>query len=808
MIQSISRRKFVAVVIALTAMVGGTLQAFASDTAAAASRTPPSSAEAALSTSYATPTGAIIVSTSGSDSNTGSAAAPLRTITKAISVVPPWGTVVVHGGVYREGSSSSIRKSLTLQNYPGEQVWMDGTDVVTAWSTDANAWVTSWSTPSFCSGGYYNYPYLSQASNNSGPCTHKDMAWDPSNLAAGDPQMAFVNGAALKEVTSRSAVGVGSFFYDQSARKLYMGTNPNGAKVELTARPTALVLEGGNGFTLRGIGFTRFASNEFDGNRTHGAVLVNSPNVIMDNLSFTFNAAAGLSVSNPHNASLTNSFFGSNGFNGLDANGSYRTGGIDNMVVTNNMFDGNNTELFGTGCNLSCATAGSKMAHMNGLLLKGNIFQNSKGVAHGYWCDLACSNVTIVDNIFRNNGGHGVYYEVSNTGIIASNLVESNGGYGIKVGAANTQIYNNTVLNNRTNVLIYDDSRSLNVGGWTDVGPDTTNVSFVNNLVSGGTSGIAMSLWRTSPTAYNTGPSTFIKGLDNNTYYRPNNAPATLVDWREGASTEMTSLAAVRARGFERNGIEAVSNPVSKTGIANDISGGAVAAVPADVAAAIGVSSSSITRRGAVSYPGAVTAPIVTTTTMVKPTTATAKPTTPTSAPTTTTAKPTGPPVTSTSVPAPVRGTVMTDGFESGATAWHVFGSSTLSVATATKRTGSDSLRIDATKANTIVGAINVAVQSTVAGKTYTGSCWVKSQSVLLTRVRFQEYNQGWKRIADPVDSAAVSTAKPSDWYQISVSFTAPRSGELLPFSVYSTGQTPSSHPLSVDDCTITASLP
>ncbi len=207
--------------------------------------------------------------------------------------------------------------------------------------------------------------------------------------------MTFVNGVALAEVTTRDAVEPGSFFYDQTTRELYLGTDPTGNLVELAARPMAIALEAGNTFSIRGIGFTRFATNEFNGNRTHGALLVNSPNVTLDRLAFTRNAAAGVIIADPTNARVTNSYFGQNGYNGLDANGHSRTGATDNLVLETNMFDGNNTERFGTGCDVSCGASGSKMAHIVGLTLKGNVFQNGVGVGHGYWCDLDCQNVSV-----------------------------------------------------------------------------------------------------------------------------------------------------------------------------------------------------------------------------------------------------------------------------------------------------------------------------------------------------------------------------------------------------------------------------
>src|SRR5919107_643541 len=85
------------------------------------------------------------------------------------------------------------------------------------------------------------------------------MSASPQAPIAGDPQMAFVNGVQLAQKPTLAEITSTSFFYDWTARRLYIATDPNGKTVELAVRPVAMVLGGSNtnGNTLRGIGFRR-----------------------------------------------------------------------------------------------------------------------------------------------------------------------------------------------------------------------------------------------------------------------------------------------------------------------------------------------------------------------------------------------------------------------------------------------------------------------------------------------------------------------------------------------------------------------
>lgn len=92
-----------------------------------------------------------------------------------------------------------ISKGLTLQAYPHESPWLDGSDVVPAsrWTSDGHGrWSTAWSTPDFCGDHYY------QAAPNSTKtaCTYPDMIHgSATNPIPADPQQAFVNGTPFHQ---------------------------------------------------------------------------------------------------------------------------------------------------------------------------------------------------------------------------------------------------------------------------------------------------------------------------------------------------------------------------------------------------------------------------------------------------------------------------------------------------------------------------------------------------------------------------------------------------------------------------------
>ncbi|MCB1257038.1 MAG: right-handed parallel beta-helix repeat-containing protein [Microthrixaceae bacterium] len=576
-------------------------------------------------TNYSIPSGAIFMAPNGNDANAGTKSAPVQSIRRAISLAPSGGTIVMRGGEHRTWYSNSagtsydiVAKSLTIQAYPNEQPWFNGADVVSSWTNAGNnRWTTPWSTPAFCDGKYYSAAPTTQNSNNTGPCSHVDMVKDPANPLAGDPQMVFVNGVNLRQVSSVAEVNANTFHYDWTKKVLTVGVNPAGRTIEATARPIAMVLGNNKDYTLRGIGFHRYASNEYS-NLTGGAVYIGGNKSVIENVVFSHNAGTALTLSTPRPGSrITKSVFAFNGALGVGANGSSRAGTRNDMVIEESVFSNNNSEKFGLGCNASCAAGNIKLAHMVGFTVKKSIIENAQGPeGMGVWCDLDCSDGVIVNNLVRNNGKHGIFYEVSRGGIIASNLVVNNADKGIMLGSATTKVYNNTIITNQDlswkaqGIMTYDDPRWP--GNPSDVGPNTSGVEMVNNIISGA-KGVLM-LATDGTASVSTKAGDFFTAFNNNAYHH--NAGENFINWSNSNPSvgkyfkNVVDFSAHTA--WDKKGIDVAGGAdpffVNKASGDYRVRKGSVAdntgaPLPSDVANAIGVSAGSVVSRGALSWP-------------------------------------------------------------------------------------------------------------------------------------------------------------------------------------------------------------
>lgn len=84
----------------------------------------PTPTVAPTATPSPTPAAGIYVSTSGSDSASGTSSAPLRTIQRAVDIAPAGTTIWIRGGTYAGATIS--RSGLTISNVPGEIVVVAG----------------------------------------------------------------------------------------------------------------------------------------------------------------------------------------------------------------------------------------------------------------------------------------------------------------------------------------------------------------------------------------------------------------------------------------------------------------------------------------------------------------------------------------------------------------------------------------------------------------------------------------------------------------------------------------------------------
>ena len=258
--------------------------------------------------SYAVPTSNVIwVATTGNDtSGTGSSAAPYRTVGRALSVAPANSTVVVRGGVYEEGGkttaevpnaqkgrpntnnelgkapSVAVRDNITLQNAPGEEVWIDGSVAVTGWTSSVVSGKTVWRAPYV----QESYRVPSQNLDYTDPTSNKYVPFCVvESPIAHWHEMCLRDGVPLEQVATLAEVGPGKFYvegtgyaskfagpkteqvsgyaYGFTSSAYVIGDNPNGHEIRISRYSRALNCGSASSatqFTLRGIGFRRYAS--------------------------------------------------------------------------------------------------------------------------------------------------------------------------------------------------------------------------------------------------------------------------------------------------------------------------------------------------------------------------------------------------------------------------------------------------------------------------------------------------------------------------------------------------------------------
>ncbi len=411
-------------------------------------------------TNYAIPSGALFVANSGNDANQGTQAAPLATIAKAISKSHSGTTIVLRGGTYRE-SLGSVSIAVTLQAYPHEQPWIKGSLVATGFTASGSAWAKQW-TSSICDSCY------------------PTGVLDPLYPNAGLPEQVFVNGVPLAQVTSRGAVTHGSFFLDRRANQLWIGSNPNGATVEVTVYDKAIQFNSNaSGAAIKGIGIAQYAAHY--NSDVPAMVVAGAPNLVIDRSTFVWSASRGVSLYGA-NDRLTNNTFIDNGMNGVH---SYQT---SNLFFQHNRVAYNNFERWSILPSVQGSVAAAKMTLAAGGMYADNIFEDNQ--SNGLWFDTSSSNNTVVNNTFVRNAGHGLDIEVSANTIAAGNVIVANGRDGLKIsGSNNVEAWNNTIFGNGWAQLgVYEDPRTNPPAAIRALGVtwDTSNVHIMNNIIVAG----------------------------------------------------------------------------------------------------------------------------------------------------------------------------------------------------------------------------------------------------------------------------------------------------------------------------------
>jgi hypothetical protein len=528
-----------------------------------------SGAAALGSTDYPIPSGAVFVAANGDDSGPGSVAAPLRTLAHAISVAPNSGTVVLRGGTYHESVEVPSNKALTIQSYPGEVVWLDGSTVVAGWRQSGRTWVhDGWNAQFDSTAGY------TKGAAPSGP------NWsfvNPSYPMAAHPDQAWRDGTALRQVASAAEVVSGTFYVDYAAHQLVLGDDPNSHEVRATDLPVALTLRSSHS-TVRGIGIHRYATAIPD----IAMLRLTGSYDTAENVIVSESGSAGLAVIGA-NGTVSNVTTESNALLGIHA--SY----ADGLMVTGVLAQNNNTEHF----NYSPVSGGIKVGRSRGVVISHSDFRNNLGT--GVWLDESVYNANVTSSTMAGNASHGLSFEISSTGILADNVVTGNGADGFKINNTDrVKIWNNQISDNARNVEVVQDARRG--ATLSDAGhdprqklPDPTmpwiisNVQLMNNIIGKPSAG-SYELYAYDYSGQYTAPQ-MLAGVDGNRFTKI--APGAEIVWGIGGGkssifTTVSAFASATGQGSSNTELDGTpgSHPAAEAA--------APLPLPGDVAVAIG----------------------------------------------------------------------------------------------------------------------------------------------------------------------------------------------------------------------------
>lgn len=432
--------------------------------------------------SYLIPTTGTVkyVSPTGNDSNSGTLEAPYKTLARAASQTPAGGTIVLRAGVYHEGGcwwraddatavgnaslvgAAFTNTNMTVQNYPSEEVWFDGSIPTSGWTFDGTNWrlpfVTKFDhTPTHTRGDdSSNWPGGGEGTEGFVVSEFPYAAW---------PEQVFVDGQQLAQVGELSQLGSGKFFVEGSMvggnsvnKNVFISTayvmrdNPAGKEVRIS-NLQRLGTATSSGFIMRGIGIRRYSASLVD----WGSFYIGSgSNAFVENCVIEDSAVLGLHSRSP-DATFRHLTIRRCGCEGFSAGG-------DGGTLERSLFQNNVNHRFNYGPD----GGDIKLGKVWNFTIRNNRFEDTFG--HAIWFDESCFKNNIYSNDFFRQYGFGIAYEISSRAYIVDNYFEDVGIHSdirsphlcnpIWLSGSNQcQVWNNTIVNSYQHIKIAQDYR-------------------------------------------------------------------------------------------------------------------------------------------------------------------------------------------------------------------------------------------------------------------------------------------------------------------------------------------------------------
>ena len=349
-------------------------------------------------------------------------------------------TIGVLGGTYHQ-SATIYTDHLTIRAVGKRPAVLDGASRVSGFAQQGSVWVKyGWNaqfdhSPSFTAGqpdGTGAWQWINPA--------HPMAAW---------PDQVWIDGDRLAQVADASQVGPGRFAVDYTNHELIVGNDPSGRLVEASTLSKALAIRGSY-VTIDGLDVVRYA----DSIPTLGAVTIERPHTVLENMNINCNATSGLLVSADY-ARIRHSRISRNGLIGIHGSGAYH------LRLDHDQVNRNNVEHF----NQAPVAGGVKMTQTRHMWIGNSVFSDNRGT--GIWTDQSTYDATIVNNVVTGNTGHGINLEISDTALVANNLIARNSMMGVQANdTGNVMIWNNDLLANSRPVNIVQDQRLASNTTW------------------------------------------------------------------------------------------------------------------------------------------------------------------------------------------------------------------------------------------------------------------------------------------------------------------------------------------------------
>jgi hypothetical protein len=428
----------------------------------------------------------------GSDANPGSAARPLKTISRATELAVEHArrgnpvTVLISPGTYRESiilDLNGIEPRITIQAASSGPVIVSGSDVWTGWKRHGGP-------------DLYSRPWPYAWGVGANPWT-KEFPEEP--LIAIGPrglrrEMVIVDGRLLEQVLSSKKLGAGKFHIDESQKTIVIGLSPGSrveqATIEVATRTTLLEVWGGGPVTVRGMRFQHSNGRGDARWKDFSAVrFADCRDIMIEESEFVSNNWTGLDFGGCRDITVRRSIANRNGWAGMSA-----------TFVSGFLFEDNETSLNGWRSTWGKASiwdaAGIKVLHMHGGAVRGHRAVGNETPLPGFWLDTDIRDITMKRLDLRDNDT-GLLIEAAQGPVSVSSSVSVNNRRGVWLhDSKRIVLENNSFCGNAKQIQVGGFSREIRDFETKESSQgDLTDIAINRNLIAGTAAGQVLLDW-------------------------------------------------------------------------------------------------------------------------------------------------------------------------------------------------------------------------------------------------------------------------------------------------------------------------